>query len=290
MGASCVGDRMRGLGAVAAFAVLSAAASGAGYDDYVRGMSAYAQGKSTVAIEAFSAALKAGDLAPTYVHLAHIRRGMTYMETGQCRLAQDDLAAAAILQPENSTIQLDLAAAEVCLGDLAAADKAFAAAQNGANARRRHLSYGMALWQFGYFAAAADHFSSAYDQSPDDRGKTRIVPALLLAISAVRAKTFDPAAFAAKTATLTMTYWPKPILNLFLGKATDEAVYRQAASDDPVEAIQHRCEADFYIGEWNLVHGRPDAARAPISSAAQNCPHSNLEHGLAMIERDRLGK
>lgn len=49
-----------------------------------------------------------------------------------------------------------------------------------------------------------------------------------------------------------------------------------------------RCEADFYIGEWHLIHGRRDEAIPAFRSAVDYCPKDFIEYFAAAAELERI--
>jgi lipoprotein NlpI len=77
--------------------------------------------------------------------------------------------------------------------------------------------------------------------------------------------------------------WPYPLIELFLGKQSPEAA--MAAAGKPEE----RCEAQFYIGEWQLLQGRRAAAARTLEAAAGTCPKDFLEYEGAQADLKRLG-
>jgi lipoprotein NlpI len=89
---------------------------------------------------------------------------------------------------------------------------------------------------------------------------------------------------AANAAQLQATDWPAPIVDLYLGKAT-----AQASMDAP-DSPDHRCEAQFYVGEWLLLHGDAAAARDRLAQAADICPKNSIERPAARAELKRLDR
>ena len=76
--------------------------------------------------------------------------------------------------------------------------------------------------------------------------------------------------------------WPAPIIDLYLGKiGTDAAL---AAATSSVE----RGEAEFYVGEWHLLHGNHAHAATALRAAAEACPAHFIEHTAAVVELTRL--
>jgi lipoprotein NlpI len=81
-----------------------------------------------------------------------------------------------------------------------------------------------------------------------------------------------------------MTKWPSPVVRLFLGDFTPDAVL--AAADDPNVATKnsHRCDANFYIGELKLLAGAKDDPAKLFAQAAQACGHDDVELSAANAE------
>jgi murein DD-endopeptidase MepM/ murein hydrolase activator NlpD len=80
---------------------------------------------------------------------------------------------------------------------------------------------------------------------------------------------------------LKQTDWPYPIVELFIGRRTPEATLTAAEPN-------HRCEAQFYTGEWYLLHGNRTAAMSALKTAADNCPKAFVEYAGARAELKRL--
>ena len=106
-------------------------------------------------------------------------------------------------------------------------------------------------------------------------------------MSADRAGTLDQAALAADLSELDVDDWPAPLLDLYRGKMSADKVYSEAASRDAQTAINQKCEADFYIGEWQLARKNETAAKPLLQQAASECPHNFLEYFTAQVELKR---
>ena len=77
--------------------------------------------------------------------------------------------------------------------------------------------------------------------------------------------------------------WPYAVIEFYLGKRSLEAM-REAATNP-----NEKCEADFYAGEWHLMHGNKADARSGLQAAADACPKSFYEYFGAVAELKRLG-
>jgi tetratricopeptide (TPR) repeat protein len=259
----------------AIFVAAGSAAFAAGYDDYMRGYEARRAGNFEAALTAFTAALADGDLAPTYQPDAHIGRADALMHKRKCAEAAADLDAALSLRPKTVEALMLRANANSCLGKpdaaLADIDAAIAVAPStGLYATRADFH-----WFRGEFATAAADYLQAAKLQPKRAYEPRqgIYSLLWYAISAARAKTYDAAVFAAAAHDLDVDEddWPGPLMGFIRGKTKREDVYREAARGDGVVPVHKKCQADFFIGEWQVANGDP-AGRALLQGMEQSCP------------------
>lgn len=133
-------------------------------------------------------------------------------------------------------------------------------------------------------AAAADDLATGVRLAPKD-----IYAAIWLHIARGRAGTPDREELAANAARLGPGDWPYPVLALFLGSATPEAVRKAAADAENEDKRREQiCEANFYLGVSSLEKKAGGEARKLIAAAAENCPASMLEKPAAKAELARL--
>ena len=111
--------------------------------------------------------------------------------------------------------------------------------------------------------------------------------ALWLHIAGARNNLPSQLAEAAKQ--IDMTKWPAPIIRLFLGQTTPEALL--ATTEDPDVKIKQRkvCEVDFYSAELALHRHAKDEATRLFRLAAKECPYSFTERAAAYAELKALG-
>ena len=83
---------------------------------------------------------------------------------------------------------------------------------------------------------------------------------------------------------LTQSDWPFPVVELFLGRRTATATLAAATKPD------ERCEAQYYIGEWYLLHDDKTAAPPALEAAADTCPKNFDEYQLVQAELRHLGR
>jgi lipoprotein NlpI len=83
---------------------------------------------------------------------------------------------------------------------------------------------------------------------------------------------------------LDMSEWPSPVIRLFRGEVTPEAVLAAADNPDPETKIGQVCEANFYSGELALSKGLQDDAARLFRLAADGCPKGFIELDAANFE------
>jgi lipoprotein NlpI len=85
-----------------------------------------------------------------------------------------------------------------------------------------------------------------------------------------------------------MTKWPAPIIRLYLGELTPEALLA-AATDADVQTNEGQvCEANFFSGELALQQSNTDEAERLFHLAAADCPRNFVEYGGANAELKAL--
>jgi lipoprotein NlpI len=94
----------------------------------------------------------------------------------------------------------------------------------------------------------------------------------------------QPSPLAQARSQFDMNKWPAPLVSLYLGEATPEAVLAAAEDRDPATKQGQVCEANFYIGELALRQGAREEAVHRFRLAAQNCPGDFVEEPAAGAE------
>jgi len=268
------------------FFACTGAAFAAAYDDFSRGVNAINRGDADAAILAFTAALATGDLAPGYVPNVHFDRARAYLRKGKCAEALFDLDEVVKVKADNVDVYLVRGAANACLNKSDAAVADFNAAIGLRPSAAIYETLAGYQWNIGQFPRAADNFAQAVNLAvKDDPRKPYIL--LWYAMSADRAGTLDQVKFAADVSKLDVDDWPAPLLDLYRGKMTVDKVYREAANRNAQTAINQKCEADFYVGEWQLARKNGAAAKPLLQQAVSECPHNIAAFTLAQVELKR---
>ena len=254
-----------------ALVLISAPAFASTYDDFSRGIDANNRGDTGTAIEAFTRSIDGGDLAPSYLPSAHFGRARALLHDRRCDVARADLTDAITLRPDFVDAYSLLAEADACLGrdDAALADAT--AAVRLRPAAGYYFTRTRMLWNVGQFDAALADAELAVGRDPGNA-----YFALWQAMIALRTGKQVAVMVAADDD------WPKPLLDLYAGRASIEHVRRAAGTN-----AAYKCEADFYIGEWTLARGKSDAGRSLIEIAARECPSDYIAAQAARRELAR---
>jgi lipoprotein NlpI len=86
-----------------------------------------------------------------------------------------------------------------------------------------------------------------------------------------------------------MTKWPAPVIRLFLGQTTPEALLATADDADASTKQRKICEVNFYSAELALQRRVKDEATRLFRLAATGCPKSFTERAAADAELRALG-
>lgn len=272
-----------------AFLALGGCAWAAGYDDFTKAAAYRGAGNPDKALESYTAALNAGDLAPAYIPDAYLGRAEIYLQKGKCASAQADADAALKLRPKLLDAMRLRARANDCLGkaDLALADlDAMVAAEPSP---QMYATRGSFNWFHGQFAKAAEDYgkSAGLHKERDYDRRTPTYALLWYAISASRAQSFNAADFAAKARAFDLDDWPGPLVSFFLGKMTSEKLYREAADGDGDAPKDQKCDTDFFTAEWKLASDST-AAKAQLQSVVDGCPKNMLIVRAARTDLRRI--
>ena len=82
--------------------------------------------------------------------------------------------------------------------------------------------------------------------------------------------------------------WPEQLAHYFRGKSSQAVLLAAAADPDPKIESWQQCEAEFYIGEVQLIAGNKDEARQRFETAVKTCPRDFLELIGARAELTRM--
>lgn len=129
-----------------------------------------------------------------------------------------------------------------------------------------HRDRGVAYLLWGHLDEAQRDISRAVELNP--RGYYDVI---WLYIARAKAGAKAEHELAKNAAALNMTKWPAPVIQMFLGKTTPDAVLQAAADKDPDKSAKQQCQANFYIAEYQAFHGRRDEAWKNFRLAGETC-------------------
>jgi tetratricopeptide (TPR) repeat protein len=134
----------------------------------------------------------------------------------------------------------------------------------------------LAEFYAGDFAKAAADFKKVI------AGQPNTYSLLWLYLSSARASPRDALSDLTAASAKLAADWPTPMVQMFLGrKAVDAAVATAATSEQ-------KCEAQFYSGEWQLLHKAKPLAQNALQAAVDSCPKDFAEYRGAVEELKRL--
>jgi hypothetical protein len=278
----------RSMAAAVAMVACVGVAGGAGYDDFTRGLTQNLRGESEAAIKSFTIALAAPDLVAAYKPAAYRGRATAYLQLDRCQEALADLNSYETLKGRDTAVMVYRIWAELCLKDAAAAHKDLEEISKG--------NIGVAdLWEFQRLEWRYDMFEESMKTGQEafkGADKTSVMASYILlwqAMAAHRAGKLDTAEIAAGLAATKQSDWPRPLLDLYLGKQTPQGVQREATSWRQSKEDAQVCEANFYTAEWHLGRGEKDAAIPLLLAVTKRCPIDFIELPAAVSELKRQG-
>ena len=81
-----------------------------------------------------------------------------------------------------------------------------------------------------------------------------------------------------------MKNWPAPIVRLFLGQLSPAQALAAAEDPNPKKKQDQVCEANFYVGEFELLRDARDEASRSFRLAANGCPPGSDARRAAIFE------
>jgi len=145
-----------------------------------------------------------------------------------------------------------------------------------------YLARGLLSLDAGELPKALADINQASALSPKD-------PYTALWLDIVNKRSKLPSRLAEATAQIDMTKWPAPVIRLYLGQMTPQAVLAAAADLDASKQKSQVCEANFFSGELALQQGRKDEATRLLRIAAEGCPKDSFQLTAANAELKALG-
>lgn len=165
-------------------------------------------------------------------------------------------------------------------------DAALAGAQTPGERRSALFFRGIAHFNLGNYAQAADDFDATLAGRPNF--KTKQAPLLWRYAAQVRARRDARTALARDVGAESLNEWPGPILRFLLGKGSAGELEVAAESDDGAKRSNGKCPAAFFIGIDAVRRGDKQRAREQFQLAQARCPTVSEFNWAASSELNRL--
>ena len=135
----------------------------------------------------------------------------------------------------------------------------------------------------GDFAAAASGFGSAVQKNPG-----MFYSVIMRYVARSRMGEHDTPELRRNAEALDRNPWPWPLIGLFLGEVSPDQLRTSMVQAVGDEAARRKCEGEFYLAEYDLLHRRRDEAVTLMQQAAKSCSHDNFERNAAAAEAKRF--
>jgi tetratricopeptide (TPR) repeat protein len=246
---------------------------------FARGFANRSLNKFEPAVADFDAAIK---IDANYA-AAYEARGFAYRLQGDLDRAIGDYGEAIRIDPKFAAAYNDRGSAYRLKGDL---DHAIAdhgeAIRLEPKAAIGYLRRGYAEYLAGTLPQALADLTEANAIDPSDA-----YTVLLLDVVSQRSNL--PSRLKELSARTDMRAWPAPVIRLYLGQLTPDALRAAANDPDPATKRGKVCEANFYTGELALIRGKKDEAIKLFTAASSDCPLSWSDWESANAELKALG-
>ena len=214
--------------------------------------------------------------------LGQFCRGQVYIAKDNVELALAEFNQAIQLNPKNPGFYSGRAGALRLRGEfeqaLSAIDQAIELAPKNP---QFHRLRGIAHFQAGLLSEALHDLGRS-----NELDQTDLYTQIWLDLA--RQRSGQPSQLDEATKQIDMSKWPAPIIRLFLGGTTFEAMLKAADDATPIKMKGQVCEAHFYAGELALGQGGTDEAMRLLHLAADGCPRHYVEWFAARAELHRL--
>ena len=216
----------------------------------------------------------------------YMDRGRALQAKGDNDRAIADYTEALRLEPKYSYLYYSRGLALDAKGDRDGAIADYTAAiRLDPNNPDTYRKRGEAYFYKGDFAAAAADLQHVTASTTD------VYPMLWRFIARGRMDEDGSAELDASAARLKTRGWPDPVIDLYLGRRTVSELRAAARLEEmrtTANAPAETCQAEFYAGQWHLLRGNKNDAKAALQVAAETCPKDYFEYNDAVIELKRL--
>jgi tetratricopeptide (TPR) repeat protein len=249
-----------------------------------RGQAYATKGDYERAIADYSQAIRINPLPASVTHInVYDNRGLAHAASGHYDDAIPDYDEAIRIDPKYPFAYKNRGDAFVAKGDYDRANTDYSQAiQLDPKDAAAYFNRGLAEFYVGALPGALADLNQTSELSPKDA-----YAALWLDVANKHSNL--PSRLSAAIAQFDMTKWPAPLIRLYLGETTPEAVLAAADDRRPETKKGQLCEANFFIGELALQQGAKDEAAQLFRFAASNCPKDYMQLDAAVAELKAFG-
>lgn len=153
-----------------------------------------------------------------------------------------------------------------------------------------YYNRGLIRFPLGQFSEAAEDFARSLTLAGTNTMYTPLTPSwtIWLHIARGRAGQSDVDELNNNANKLDLSKWPGPVISLYLGRSTIQEVQHAARRGNAQSRCEQCCEADFYIGEHELIKKNIAAARSWLQHSVETCPAGHVARIAADAELKRL--
>lgn len=216
--------------------------------------------------------------------MALFSRASTYRSKGDLDKVVEDATKGVKLDPTTSVFLLLRGKAYWAKGDFA---RAIADATEAA--RVDPDSRAGALFDRGLYEASSGAPAKAVADLTEAAKLDASDPYTALWLDIVNKRSKLPSRLSEVTAQMDMSEWPAPLIRLYLGQTTPDAVIKAAGSDDAAVKKTQVCEANFFMGELSLGRDAKDEAAKLFNAAVADCAKDSNEWAGANAALKTLG-
>jgi lipoprotein NlpI len=237
------------------------------------------KGDDDRAIADFNEAIR---LDPKFAQ-AYSNRGLANYQKGNFDRAIADYGEAIRLDPKYAYAYNNRGSAYYHKGD---ENRAIA---DYSEAIRLDPKYAQAYFNRGVTSLYAARLPNALSDLGQSRALNPKYAYAALWLHIVDTRSNRPSQLADAAKQIDMTKWPAPVIRLFLGQTTPEALLATADDADASTKQRKICEVNFYSAELALQRRVKDEATRLFRLAATGCPKSFTERAAADAELRALG-
>lgn len=151
----------------------------------------------------------------------------------------------------------------------------------------RYRSMGLSLFYLGRMEKSAEAMAMAVNATPQDMYAIVWRYLAQAKISGQQTATRELLDNAAK---IRDHKWPMAVIDFYLGKSSEKALYEAANKADANKKKEQLCEANFYTAEAKLLSANSKDATPLLRAANKDCPPNSVESHGARAELKRLGE